>query len=269
MSRRYLAVAGLAMMATAALAQEAPQPQQPAAAPALPSPSGGSPQAGPAVQQPAAQAGNGAPAAAQGQPPAQAQQQTQPQSPQQAQQQTQGAADLCAELLGYAEKKLADARQGQQNGQQTGAGAQNGSSGTPPAQNPGGALKGGNPPTESHADAPRQDSQQSGTQGGGNTSGTSSSNTANQPAAPATAPTTTGAASEAATSPHATDQTTKVQTSANEVAGVSVDDIRGAAGRSDRGACRAAAQKMRRAGADMPASLIALAALDPTIHSSR
>jgi hypothetical protein len=46
-------------------------------------------------------------------------------------------------------------------------------------------------------------------------------------------------------------------------ADVTIEQIRAAVQNRDWAACRDAAQKMRRAGADMPATLIALAALDP------
>ncbi len=70
-----------------------------------------------------------------------------------------------------------------------------------------------------------------------------------------------GAAPEAATSPHATEAVKGPL--AKLFADVTIEQIRMAAQNRDWGACRDAAQKMRRAGADMPAPLMALAALDP------
>ena len=45
--------------------------------------------------------------------------------------------------------------------------------------------------------------------------------------------------------------------------GVTLQQVRDTTGGGDRQACRDSAQKLRRAGADMPAPLLALAAYEP------
>ncbi len=88
-----------------------------------------------------------------------------------------------------------------------------------------------------------------------------------QAAAPQTLPASPGAAPEPAASPHAT---TAGGTSGSGTGqsfqlpgGVTLDRVKSLAEAGDRQGCRDAAQTMRRAGADMPAPLLALAALDP------
>lgn len=157
-----------------------------------------------------------------------------------------GPADLCQALVGYAEMKLKE----------------------PPKQEQGQAA------SPSSAPKPRGDGNSTGTQGGGSVDHSSSSNTSNQSSAPTTAPVASGAAPEAASSPHATDGTSDGQgatpagapvgASEFELAGgISVQQVRVLAKNGDRQACRDTAQTIRRAGADMPAELIALAAYEP------
>jgi hypothetical protein len=151
-----------------------------------------------------------------------------------------GAADLCKELLAYAEKKASEPPKEQ-------------------ARAPAGAP------------APRSDGQGTGTQGGGSVSAETSKDTSSQSSAPTTAPVSTGAAPEATSSPHATDGKDNAQGSARAGAkdeyelagGVTLRQVRETAAGSDRQSCRAAAQVMRRAGGDLPAELLALAAYEP------
>jgi hypothetical protein len=161
--------------------------------------------------------------------------------------QSSGPADLCREMLAYAEKTAAGPQKGE---------------GQAPAGAPAGA-----PP-------PRADGQQTGTQGGGSGSGSSSTDTSKQASAPPTAPVTTGAAPEAASSPHATDGAANAQGATQPGAnvspetfklpgGVSLEQVRETAQKGDRQACRDITQKMRRAGGGLPAELIALAAYEP------
>src|SRR5690606_26207736 len=89
-----------------------------------------------------------------------------------------GAADLCQELLAYAEKKAAEPPK-------DGGGAQ---AATLPAAPP-----------------PRRDDAGSGTQGGGSVGPSASADTSSQEGAPTTVPVAPGAASEPATSPHASE----------------------------------------------------------------
>lgn len=153
--------------------------------------------------------------------------------------QSQGPADLCRELLAYAEKRAAGPSQ---------AGPQ------------GGAAS---------AQAPRADGHATGTQGGGSVSGSSSGNTSAQPAAPATAPAASGAAPEAASSPHANDggaggkDASAAKESFKFAGGVTLPDVHDAAQKGDRQGCRDIVQKLRRAADGLPADLIALAAYEP------
>lgn len=159
-------------------------------------------------------------------------------------QQQGGAADLCQELLAYAEKKASEPPKEQQN-QASGPAA---------------------------APQPREDGHQTGTQGGGSVNSTSSSNTSSQGgSAPTTAPATSGAAPEAASSPHATDggqsgtpAGAAVPDEEFKLAGdVPVGKVREIVSGGDRQACRDLVQTVRRAGGDLPAPLIALAAYEP------
>jgi hypothetical protein len=174
--------------------------------------------------------------------PAHAQDNTQQQATQ-----SSGPADLCHEMLAYAEKTAAGP---QKSGGQAQAAA---SANAPP---------------------PRTDGHETGTQGGGSVSGSSSTNTSNQPSAPPTAPVTSGAAPEAASSPHATDNAANAQGATQPGAnvppeafklpgGVSLQQVRETAQKGDRQACRDMTQTMRRAGGGLPADLIALAAYEP------
>lgn len=155
-------------------------------------------------------------------------------------------ADLCRELVAYAEMKLKE----------------------PPKHEQGQAA------SPSTAPKGRSDGQGSGTQGGGSVDQSSSSNTSAQSSAPTTAPVSSGAAPEAASSPHATDGASDgkgatapgapVSAAEFKLAGdISVQQVRDLAQGGDRQACRDMAQIMRRAGADMPAALIAMAAYEP------
>ena len=140
-------------------------------------------------------------------------------------------ADLCRELLAYAEKKVAE------------------------------------PPKEETAQAGKQgglrnDHQGSGTQGGGSSNSSTSSDTSEQKTAAPAAPVSTGAAAEAASSGHATGQSDNAD-GPNLAGGVTIQQVRETANRGDRQACRETAQTLRRAGADMPAALLALAAYEP------
>jgi hypothetical protein len=162
-------------------------------------------------------------------------------------QQPGGAADLCKELLAYADRKAKEPPKAQQS------------------QAPGPA----------NAPPPRKDGNQTGTQGGGSVSSSSSNDTSSQGgSAPTTAPTSSGAAPEAASSPHATDGSQGGQNATPEGApvpdeefklagGVTVGKVREVAGAGERQACRDLAQTVRRAGGDLPAPLIALAAYEP------
>jgi hypothetical protein len=138
-----------------------------------------------------------------------------------------GPADLCRELLAYAEKSAAEPR-------------------SPDGQ----AAK-----SSRGADA------DTGKQGGGSADSRSSSSTSSQESAPATEPTSPGAAPEAATSPHATDGDKPA--GGTLAGGYTIEAVRDTAAAGDRGACRDTAQKMRRAGGDLPAPLMALAAYEP------
>jgi hypothetical protein len=158
-----------------------------------------------------------------------------------------GAADLCQELLAYAEMK---AKEPPKHGQGQASG---------PAAAP----------------LPRSDGQASGTQGGGSVDSSSSKDTGSQGgSAPPTAPVSSGAASEAASSPHATDGSDRGQDATPAGAavpeaefrlagGVTVAKVRDVATNGERQACRDLAQTVRRGGGDMPAALIALAAYEP------
>lgn len=141
-----------------------------------------------------------------------------------------GPANLCQELLAFAEKEASKPKE-----------------------------------TENKQQEPiaRTDNRSPGTQGGGSTNSTSSSGTASQKDAAPTAPVSSGAAPEASTSGHSTDQSSEPGGPNDLGGGVSVQQVRDVAGRGDRQACRDTAQKMRRAGAEMPAALIALAAYEP------
>lgn len=158
-----------------------------------------------------------------------------------------GAADLCQELLAYAEKKAAEPPK-------DGGGAQ---AATLPAAPP-----------------PRRDDAGSGTQGGGSVGPSASADTSSQEGAPTTVPVAPGAASEPATSPHASEGSSEAAGASRPGtvdnaaefslgAGLTLSRVRETAGRSDRQACRDVAQTLRRAGADLPAGLIALAAYEP------
>lgn len=140
-----------------------------------------------------------------------------------------GAADLCRELQVYAEKKAAE----------------------PPKGDSG----------EGKGEATRVDNRNSGTQGGGSTNHSASSNTAKQDSAAPTAPVSSGAAPEPATSAHAT--STGGGGPSGLAGGLTVQQVLETSSRGDRQACREAAQTLRRAGADLPAALIALAAYEP------
>lgn len=142
-----------------------------------------------------------------------------------------GAADLCRELLAYAEKKAAE----------------------PPKGDTGQAGK---------AEEMRGDRRSPGTQGGGSSNRSTSSDTSGQSSAAPTAPVSTGAASEPATSGHANSPGGDA-TGSELAGGVTLQQLRETGGRGDRRACRDTAQTLRRAGADLPAALIALAAFEP------
>lgn len=139
-----------------------------------------------------------------------------------------GPADLCKELLAYAEKAAAETR---------------GSS---------------DDTNKSTPVAPRQDSQGTGRQGGGSVSTSSSNDTSEQTDAPTTAPAAPAAAPEAASSPHASDGGHGPAEAAAQLA-----RIREVVERGDRMACRTTVQRLRRSGAEIPAALIALAAYEP------
>lgn len=140
-----------------------------------------------------------------------------------------GPANLCQELLAFAEKKASE----------------------PPK-----------PAAAPSSGAMRPDNQSSGTQGGGTTNPSSSSNTSSQGAAPPTSPVSSGAAAEPATSPHATDQGSSDPVGPMLAGGVTLQQVKDAASSGNHQACREAAQKIRRSGGDMPAALIALAAYE-------
>jgi hypothetical protein len=157
-----------------------------------------------------------------------------------------GPADLCREFLAFAEKKASE----------------------PPKQEQSQAA------APASAPKPRTDSPSGGTQGGGSVSGSASKDTSSQSSAPPTAPVSSGAAPEAASSPHATDSRSSGQGATPAGAAVPKDEfklagdipvkqVRDVAQQGDRQACRDLAQKVRRAGGDMPAALIALAAYEP------
>jgi hypothetical protein len=153
-----------------------------------------------------------------------------------------GPADLCGELLAYAEKTAA------------------------------GPAKPGPQAGSAAAPAPRADGHATGTQGGGSVSGSSSSDTSAQSSAPPTAPVATGAAPEAASSPHATDgggggsaaaSASGPKDSFRLSGGLTLQQVRDVARAADRQGCRDTTQKLRRAGNGLPAELIALAAYEP------
>ena len=151
-----------------------------------------------------------------------------------------GAADLCREVLAYAEKKVNE----------------------PP--------KDGQAQPATGAPAPRVDGQGTGTQGGGSVASDASKDTSAQSSAPTTAPVSSGAAPEAASSPHATDGKENAQGTASGdkgafklAGGLTLQEVRETAGKADRQGCRDTVQTMRRAGGDLPADLIALAAYEP------
>lgn len=141
-----------------------------------------------------------------------------------------GPADLCRELLAFAEKKASEPEKPDQGKPMSGE---------------------------------RHDDKASGTQGGGSTNSTSSSGTASQKDAAPTAPVSSGAAAEASTSGHSTDQSSGTGGPGDLGGGVTLQQVRDVAGQRDRQACRDAAQTMRRAGAEMPAALLALVAYEP------
>ncbi len=157
-----------------------------------------------------------------------------------------GPADLCQELLAYAEKKAAE----------------------PPEEAQVQA------PSPAGAPPPRHNEEGSGRQGGGSIGQSSSTETNTQEAAPPATPVSPGAAPEAASSGHASN-TSEQESGATPAGapvpdaefklagGITVQQVRETAGQSDRQACRDTAQTLRRAGADMPAGLIALAAYEP------
>lgn len=144
--------------------------------------------------------------------------------------QTSGPADLCKELLAYAEKKAAEPPKPSADQASTPAGA-------PPLR--------GEAPT-------------SGAQGGGTIDPRTSTDTSTQPTAPPTAPVATGAQSEAAASPYASDPSTDLK-----LGDTTVQKVFDTAKSGDRQACRDTTQKLRHAGAALPAALIALAAYEP------
>lgn len=157
-----------------------------------------------------------------------------------------GPADLCRELLAYAEKKASEPSQAQA----------------------------GQAPAAAGAPLPRADAQGTGRQGGGSVDQSSSAGTQSQPAAPTTTPATPGAAPEAAASAHATGASSggagaspagSTDSSGQfKLAGdIALQQVRDTVKGGDRQACRDATQKMRRAGGDLPAPLIALAAYEP------
>jgi hypothetical protein len=117
---------------------------------------------------------------------------------------------------------------------------------------------------------PRVDGQETGTQGGGSVGSNTSTNVSSQEAAPPTAPVSSGAAHEAAASPHASGSagggagdTPGALPEFKLAGGVPLQQVRDTARGGDRQACRDTAQTLRRAGADLPAALIALAAYEP------
>jgi hypothetical protein len=155
---------------------------------------------------------------------------------------TSGPANLCQELFAYAEETATE------------------------------------PPTSAPADQAstmslRSEGDDTGTQGGGSVDASTSTDTSSQEGAPPTAPVATGAAPEAASSPHASDSARAPGASPAGTAerpgvftfagGVTLQQLRAVADSGDRQACRRMAQGLRRAGADMPAELIALAAHEP------
>src|SRR5829696_3043136 len=224
-----------ALIAVSAVAQTSPPPA-PADQPATQG------------QAPAAQPAAPVPAAASAPPAAQA---------------ASGPADLCKELLAYAEKKAAEPPKPAPG--QAAAPAQ------PPAP-PQPAPAAGGSQQQASAAPPRVDGQSTGTQGGGSQGPSTSTNTTAQPAAPPTAPVATGAAPEAASSPHASGSGSAGGAPAapagpwgdTKLAGdTTLQQVRDTTGGGDRQACRDSAQKLRRAGADMPAPLLALAAYEP------
>lgn len=175
-----------------------------------------------------------APAQTTGSPPAT----TKPEAQSQA-----GPADLCHELLAYADKKASEASK-PSAGQQAS---------TPAA-----------------APLPRRDARESGTQGGGSVGPSSSADTSTQASAPPTLPVAPGASPEPATSPYASQSSGTAQTGGAEkpeevklAGGMALQQVRDTANGGDRQACRDTAQKLRHAGADLPAALIALAAYEP------
>src|SRR5215213_357927 len=180
-----------------------------------------------------------------------------------------GPADLCKELLAYAEKKAAEPPKPAPG--QAAAPAQAQAPAQPPAPPQPAAAAGGSQQQASTA-PPRMDGQATGTQGGGSQGPSTSTNTTAQPAAPPTTPVATGAAPEAASSPHASGSGSAGGAPAaptgpsgdTKLAGdTTLQQVRDTTGGGDRQACRDSAQKLRRAGADMPAPLLALAAYEP------
>lgn len=155
---------------------------------------------------------------------------------------TSGPADLCQELLAYADETATEPP----------ASAQSDETSTMPL---------------------RREGDDTGTQGGGSVDASTSTDTSSQESAPPTAPVATGAAPEAASSPHASDSARAPGASPEGTAdrpgvftfagGVTLQQLRDVAESGDRQACRRMAQDLRRAGAEMPAELIALAAYEP------
>lgn len=158
-----------------------------------------------------------------------------------------GAADLCQELLAYAEKKAAEPPKDGGGDQAAGLAA------APPRATTlrGRGRKAADPPDRG-----------------------SSADTSSQEGAPTTTPVAPGAASEPATSPHASDSSSEAAGSSRPGtgenaaefslgAGITLSRVRETAERNDRQACRDVAQTLRRAGTDLPAGLIALSAYEP------
>jgi hypothetical protein len=157
-----------------------------------------------------------------------------------------GPADLCKELLAYAEKEAAEPQE----------------------------LAARRAPAPVAAPPLRADGQESGTRVGGSVSPNASTETSSQAAAPPTIPASSGAAPEAASSPHGSDAsgsgTATSQAGASGPSaefklpsGITVQRVRDIAKGGDCQVCRDMAQKMRRAVGDLPAALIALAAYEP------
>jgi hypothetical protein len=148
--------------------------------------------------------------------------------------QASGPPDLCQELLSYAEEKVAaptDAAAARKSG--------------PAVVSP-----------------PRVDGQATGTQGGGSVDPNVSLSKVPEPPAPPIVPVAPGAAPEPAVSPHATDPSDD-DALFKLAGGTTLQQVRDAARTGDRQTCRDITQALRRAGADLPAWLIALAAYEP------